>query len=187
MPAQGSRRSDQMENEQARTMEVLQLAVRMEIDGKQFYLKASQKSGNRLGKDLFQQLAIEEDDHRRRFEEIYEALKRGQKWPDVEPPSEKGKKIRSLFSEATRALGSKVEVAKSELEAIKVALDMEKKSYDLYHSRSEESSLPVEKRFYEALAGEERGHHLALTDSLEYLANPTAFFTKSEHWSLDGI
>jgi rubrerythrin len=176
-----------MQKEQAGTVDVLQLAVRMEIDGKEFYLKASQKSSNRLGKDLFQQLANEEDVHRKRFEQIYESLKRGQGWPDVEPPSEKGKKLKSLFREATRALGSKLKVPESELEAIKVALDMEKKSYDLYHSRSEESTLPVEKRFYEALAGEERGHHLALTDSLEYLSDPAGFFTKSEHWSLDGI
>jgi rubrerythrin len=176
-----------MENEQAKTMEVLRLAVRMEIDGKEFYLKASQKSSNELGKDLFQQLANEEDVHRKKFEQIYEAIKRGQGWPDVEPPSEKGKKLKSLFSEATRALGTKIKVPESELEAIKTALDMEKKSYDLYHSRSDESTLPVEKRFYRALAGEERGHHLALTDSLEYLSNPAGFFTKSERWSLDGI
>jgi rubrerythrin len=176
-----------MRSEQARTIEVLQLAVRMEIDGKEFYLKASRKSSDKLGRDLFQRLAVEEDDHRKRFEEIYEALKRGQKWPDVEPPSEKGKKLKSLFSEATKALGSQVKAAESELEAIRVALDMEKKSYDLYHSRSEESTLPVEKRFYQALAGEERGHHLALTDSLEYLSNPSGFFTTSEHWSLDGV
>jgi rubrerythrin len=175
-----------MEDEQTRTMEVLQLAVRMETDGKEFYQKASEKSGNELGKNLFQQLAIEEDVHRKRFEQIFEGLKRAQKWPDIEPPSEKGKKLRSLFSEATRTLGSKVKVAESELEAIKVGLDMEKKSYDLYHSRSEESTLPVEKQFYEALAGEERGHHLTLADALEYLSDPAGFFTKSEHWSLDG-
>jgi rubrerythrin len=175
-----------MEREQAKAIEVLQLGVRMEIDGKEFYSKASEKSGNKLGKELFRQLANEEDVHRQRFEQIYEALRKGQRWPDVEPPSEKGKKLRSLFSEATRALGSKVEVAESELEAIRVALDMEEKSYDLYESRSKESTLPVEKRFYEALAGEERGHHLALADSLEYLSDPAGYFTKTEHWSLDG-
>jgi len=175
-----------MENEQARTIEVLQLAVQMEVDGKEFYQKASQKSSSKLAKELFQQLADEEDVHRKKFEEIYEALKRGQNWPDVGPPSERGKRLKSLFVEATKALGSKFKVAESDLEAIKVAMDMEIKSYDLYHSRSEESTLPVEKRFYEALAGEERGHHLALLDSYEYLSDPAGWFTKKEHWSLDG-
>ncbi|MFO7772621.1 MAG: ferritin family protein [Dehalococcoidia bacterium] len=175
-----------MENEQLKTREVLQFAVRMEVEGKEFYQKASQKSSNRLAKELFEQLATEEDVHRRKFEEIYQALKRGQNWPDTEPPSEQGKKLKSLFAIATKALGSKGKAAESELDAIKMAMDMEIKSRDFYHSRSEESTLPVEKRFYEALAGEERGHHLALVDSYEYLSDPAGWFTRREHWSLDG-
>jgi rubrerythrin len=176
-----------MESEQLKTLEVLQLAIQMEVEGKDFYQQASQKIKNKLARELFQHLANEEDVHRRKFEEIYGALKRGRNWPDVKPPSEQGKRLKSLFAEATKALGSKIKVAESELEAIKVAMDMEIKSYNFYRSRSEQSSLPVEKRFYEALAGEEREHHLALLDSHEYLSDPAAWFTKKEHWSLDGI
>jgi rubrerythrin len=158
----------------------------MEMDGKDFYQKASRKSSNKLAKELFHHLADQEDVHRKKFLEIYEALKRGQNWPDVEPPFEKGKKIKSLFAEATKALGSKFKIAESELEAIKTAIDMEIRSYNLYHARSAESTLPVEKQFYKTLAGEERGHHLALLDSYEYLSDPAGWFTKKEHWSLDG-
>jgi rubrerythrin len=175
-----------MEDEQARTMKVLQLAVQMEVDGKEFYQKASRKSSNKLAKELFRQLANEEDIHRKKFEEIYKALKRGQNWPDIEPPFEKGKKIKSLFAEASKALGTKFKIAESELEAIKTAMDMEIRSYNLYHTRSAESGLPAEKQFYKTLAGEERGHHLALLDSYEYLSDPAGWFTKKEHWSLDG-
>ncbi|OGN97621.1 MAG: hypothetical protein A2Z77_04470 [Chloroflexi bacterium RBG_13_51_36] len=175
-----------MEKEQARTLEVLQLAVQMEADGKDFYQKASRKSSTRLAKDLFRQLANEEDVHRKKFVEIYGALKRGRKWPDVEPPLEKGKKIKSIFTEATKALDTGSKVAESELEAIKIAMDMEIRSYNLYQARSKETKLPVEKRFYETLAGEERGHHLALLGSYEYLSNPAGWFTQKEHWSLDG-
>jgi len=175
-----------MKSEQARELEALQLAVQMEVDGKEFYQKAGRKSNNRLAKELFQQLAKEEDIHRKKFEEIYKALKRGQNWPEVEPPLEKGGKIKSLFAQATKALGRTFEVAESELEAIKMAMEMEVRSYNLYHSRSAESSLPVQRRFYETLAGEERGHHLALLDSYEYLSDPAGWFSKKEHWSLDG-
>ena len=175
-----------MNNEQSRTIDVLRNAIQMEVDGKVFYQKASQKSSNKLAKGLFQQLADEEDIHRKKFEEIYESLKGGQNWPDVGPPSEKGRRLKSIFAEATEALGGKIQVADSELEAIKIAMDMENESYNLYHSRSEESSLPLEKRFYETLAGEERGHHLALLDAYEYLRDPAGWFTTKEHWSLDG-
>jgi len=175
-----------MEKEQGRTLEILEVAVQMEVDGKEFYQKASRKSSNKLAKDLFQQLAIEEDLHRKKFEEIYKALRKGQGWPDVEPPSLKGAKTKTLFAEATKALGSEFQVAESELQAIKMAMDMEIRSYSLYHSRSTESTLPAEKQFYKALAREERGHHLALLDSYEYLSDPTGWFTRKEHWSLDG-
>jgi rubrerythrin len=158
----------------------------METDGKEFYQKAGRKSSNKLVKELFHHLADQEDVHRRKFLEIYEALKKGRNWPDVEAASAKGGKIQSLFSEATKALGSKFKIAESELEAIKTAMDMEIRSYNLYHSRSAESTLPVEKQFYKTLAGEERGHHLALLDSYEYLSDPAGWFTKKEHWSLDG-
>jgi len=174
-------------NEQAKTIEVLQLAVRMEVDGKEFYKKASKKSSNKLAKELFRQLADEEDIHRRKFVEIYETFKRGQNWPDVAPPAERGKKIKSIFAEATRAMGNEFTVAESEFEAIKIAMNKETQSYDLYYSRSKESRLPVEKQFYQTLAGEERGHHLALLDAYEYLGDPVGWFTKKEHWSLDGI
>jgi rubrerythrin len=175
-----------VENEQSRTIKILQLAVQMEEDGKKFYQKASRKSSNKLAKELFQELARAEEVHRKKFEEIYKALKRGQNWPDVEWQSGKRTNIKSLFAEATKALGGKFNVAESEFEAIKTAMDMEIRSYNLYHSRSAESTLPVEKQFYRMLAGEERGHHLALLDSYEYLSNPAGWFTKKEHWSLDG-
>lgn len=175
-----------MEDEQVRTIKVLQLAVQMEVDGKEFYQKAGRKSGNRLVKELFHHLADQEDVHRKKFEEIYRALKKGQNWPDVQTQTDKEGRIKSLFAEATKALGSKFRVPEAELEAVKTAIDMEIRSYNLYHTRSAETIPAVEKQFYKTLAGEERAHHLALLDSYEYLSDPAGWFTRKEHWSLDG-
>jgi rubrerythrin len=176
-----------MQQEEAKRMvAILQDAMRMEVEGKEFYQQASQKSGNKLAKGLFQRLAIEEDEHRAKFEEIFQALNKGQDWPAVEPPSWGGKQLKSIFVEATKELGSGTRVAESELVAIKTAMDMENKTYDLYHSRSEQSALPQEKRFYQALAAEERGHYLALVDSHDYLTDPAGWFTRKEHWAMDG-
>jgi len=172
--------------EAKKMMGILQSAIQMEVDGKEFYQRASQKSSNKLGKELFQRLADEEDDHQKKFQQIYEALKEGQDWPDVKPPSEKGKKLKSIFAEVTKELGSEIKVAESELEAIKTAMDMENKTHDFYYSRSEQSTFPVEKRFYQTLAAEEQGHYLALLDSYEYLTDPVGWFTVTERWTLEG-
>lgn len=176
-----------MEQKEAkRMMEILQDAIQMEVDGKEFYQRASQKSSNRLAKELFQRLAIEEDEHNKKFEGIFQALKKGQDWPAIEPPSWRGKHLKSIFAEATKELGSKIKVSQSELDAIKTAMDMENRTHDFYYSWSERSTFPVEKRFYKALAAEERGHHLALLDSYEYFTDPAGWFVMKEH-RLDGV
>ncbi len=59
-----------METEQDKILEALQIAIQMEIDGKEYYLKASQESSSELGKKLLASLAAEEDIHRQKFEEI---------------------------------------------------------------------------------------------------------------------
>lgn len=77
-------------------------------------------------------------------------------------------------------------MTESELEAIRIAMNMEIKSHNRYQSFGGKSAYATEKRFYEALAGEKRGHQLALSDPYEYLSDPADWSTKTEHWSLDG-
>lgn len=172
----------------ADTKEALELALRIEAEGKKFYHKASEKSSNRLAKDLFEQLAKEEDVHVRKFQEIYQALLKKERWSaKMELNAEKGRTLKSLLAKAVNTWGSKIQATESELEAIKMALDMENKSYNFYRSRSEESVSQVEREFYALVAGDEQGHRLVLLDSYEYLSNPAGWFTRKEHWSLDGI
>ena len=60
-----------MTTEQEKTVKALQTAIQMEIDGKAYYLEASRKSGNEMGRKLLASLAAEEDIHRAVFEKIY--------------------------------------------------------------------------------------------------------------------
>ena len=169
-----------------KVMEILQEAIQMEVDGKEFYQRAGRESGNELAKKLFQALAAEENDHCKKFEEIYEVLKKGRGWPDVKPPSGTKNRLKSIFAKATKELGTGVKVAGDEIEAIKVGMDMENKSYAFYQARSAEATYPIEKEFYLAVAAEERGHYLALVDSYEYLSDPVGWFVRTEHPSLNG-
>lgn len=175
-----------MATEGDKTLQALKIAVQMEIDGKEYYLKVSQNSTNQLGRELFQSLAAEEDIHRQKFEEIYDAIRKKKSWPKTDFQPNRGKKLRTIFARSLKELGSKLKAPATELDAIQLAIDKEIKSYDLYQSRSQSATFDTEKDFYEALAGEERGHELILTDYYEYLKNPPAFFVKKEHHSLDG-
>jgi len=175
-----------METEQDKTLGGLRLAVQMEIDGREFYLKSSQSSDNQLGRQLFQNLAAEEDIHRRKFEGIYNTIKVKKAWPETDFQPDGGKNLRTIFARATEDMGSDVKAPGTELDAIQTAINMESKSYDLYESRSRAATHDAERGFYQTLAGEEREHHLILVDYYEYLKDPAAWFVQAEHPSLDG-
>ena len=175
-----------MDDEQAKTIEALQFAIQMEIDGEEYYHKASQDIANKLGKDLFKWLAAEEDKHRQKFEEIYETIKKKQAWPQVDVYHGIGESVRSLFSKARETADSNVGEVRTDLEAISKAMDMENKSHSFYKLQGEKAVHNAEKKFYESLAAEERGHYLALVDYREYLIDPEGWFRRTEHHSLDG-
>ena len=175
-----------MTREQDSTLGGLKLAIQMEIDGKKFYLKASDESGNELGKKLFQKLAAEEDVHRSNFERIFEAISSKSGWPKINFVPDKGRGLRTIFADAKDKMGTDIKAASTELDAIKTAMDMESKSYDLYKSQSKEATYSTQRKFFEAVAVEERHHHLILLDYYEYVKDPSAWFVSKEHPSLDG-
>jgi len=174
-----------METEQNRTLAALQFAIQMEIDGKEYYKKVSQSSSNRLGRELFQSLAAEEDIHRQKFEEIYHAIGSKKAWPETDFQPDKGKRLRTIFAQATETVDSNIKVLATELDAVKTAMDMENKTNDYYKSQSQTVTYATERDFFELLAIEEREHYLVLLDYYEYLKDPAAWFVQKEHPSLD--
>jgi len=171
-----------MVSEQTNTLEALQIAIRMEIDGKDYYLKAGQSSQNKIGQKLFNTLADEEDVHRQKFEEIYRAIQSKKSWPEVNFQPHKAGELRSLFAQASK----NVQSTKTELEAVKTAMEMENKTFDFYREQAGKAGFATEKKYYEMLAGQESIHHAVLLDYFEYVKDPAGWFTLKEHHSLDG-
>lgn len=169
-----------------KTLKALQFAIQMEIDGKDYYLKASQESGNELGRRLMQSLAAEEDIHRQKFTEIYHTIQSKQAWPVTDFQPNRGQRLRTLFAEASKQIGASVVALDTELAAVKTAMAMENRSHDFYQNQSQKTVYPAERDFYQMIAGEERKHHLILLDYYQYLQDPAAWFVNKEHPSLDG-
>jgi rubrerythrin len=175
-----------MEADQARTLEGLRVAIQLEIDGKEFYLKASRESGNEMGRRLFASLAAEEDLHRHTFEEIYRSLTAAKGWPETRLSFDGGAGLRAIFAQVTAGVGSGVTAQATELDAVKTSMDMENKTYDYYQAQSQTAAYAGEKEFYQALMAQEREHYLVLLDYYEYLKDPAGWFVQREHPSLDG-
>ena len=175
-----------MLTEQDKTLEALRIAVQMEIDGKKYYQKVSQSSDNQLGRELFQSLAAEEDIHRQKFEEIYDAISKKMTWPRVDLQSDGGKKLKTVFAEATRGISLGDKGSSTELDAVQTAMTMENKTYDFYAHQGKQETSKAAREFYESLAAQERIHHQVLLDYYEYLKDPAAWFVAKEHTSMDG-
>lgn len=165
--------------EQEKTTQALQYSIQMEIDGKAFYLKSSQESGNELGKKLLASLAEQEDYHRQKFEKIFENIRKSHNWPDVNFKADGGKTLRTIFANEINKPTPDVKVAKTEIDAVQKAMEMEDKSYDLYHNRYEQAT-GTERDYYDTIAAEEREHKLVLLDYFEFLHNPAAWYVQAE-------
>ncbi len=183
-----SREEKEMPTEQEKTLDALQIALKMETDGKQFYLKASSQAANQPGKKLFKTLADEEDIHARKFTEIYQAMTSQKPWPRTDFKPDGGRHLRTVFA---AALGEPVRQtakgAESEVAAALTALDMENKTFDFYQKRAGTAGFPLERDFYGALASQEKEHQLILQDYYEFLQDPAAWYVKIERPSLDGV
>lgn len=176
-----------MVTEQNKTLDALQIAIQMETDGKEYYLKTSRESNNELGKKLLESLATEEAIHRQKFEEIYNAIRSRKTWPVSDFQPDGGKRLRTIFAKTTEEMDSNIESLATELDAVQTAMSMENKTYDFYKSQGGSATYNAERDFYETLAAEEREHHLILLDYFEYLKDPAGWFVSKEHPSLDGV
>ncbi|MFC1966681.1 ferritin family protein, partial [Chloroflexota bacterium] len=128
----------------------------------------------------------EEDIHLQKFKEIYNTLRNKKDWPEVALHSGKDKGPKTVFAQAVEKTGSNVKATAIELDAVKISMDMENKTFDFYKDREKNAGYDAERDFYKRLAAEESTHHLVLLDYYEYLKDPAGWFVKKERHSLDG-
>lgn len=176
-----------MTTEQDKTVKALQTAIQMEIDGKDFYLKAAASSKTAIGRKLLARLAEEEDIHRQVFEHIFRTIQNKHGWPVLEKETQRQytTSLSNLFSELANKTGLTIPDMSSELDIVQAARQMEANTYDFYTRRSREASAKAEQELFSLIAEQEQGHNLALADYYELLQDPAGWFVKKEHPLLD--
>lgn len=161
----------------------LNRAIDMEEEGKQFYLKAAKNVQSPLARIIFEEFARDEDSHIKKIREIHGRLKEqgsiGEWVTSVSGPFRSEK----IFQES---LIKKAKASTGDMDTLRFALDREEKSEKYYEDLSRETSETIEKRFYQTLAYEERGHYLKVLDAIEYLLDPEGWFRIKEKNGLDG-
>jgi len=137
-------------------IDALKEGILLERKGKAFYTVAAQHSEDKSVKEFFQEMADEESFHDQFLSQIFSNYNRS---GHVNSIDFSGTDIRKATRTVINAdLITKITSAGYEAAAISAAIEMEKKSIDLYSSQAVTATEPEEKKMFEFLADWEQGH-----------------------------
>jgi rubrerythrin len=166
-------------------LEALKLALTNEEKERDFYLAHANSTRDALGKQMFESIAADENEHYKRLVELHKKLSERNKWPDgfsIEIPTSVTEALGRLVKEATDSPASDDD----DVTAVKTAIEFERKGEDFYERLSSQARDKSEKRFFTLLASMEREHRLSLEDTLEYFTDPEEWLERKGGRHLDG-
>ncbi len=171
-------------------LEALQIAVKTEEDGHEFYLKAVERSSIDLAKQTFQSLADQELDHIDVIKKFYEKLRKGVTIDEVDELIKGGAKqhdeLGTIFTSSIKNVRDKVQPTTEDKEVYQTAIDLEVNAMDFYKKMKAETKDESACKFYSFLYDMEYWHHKVLDNSLTYLENPADWFHLQEGWTVEG-
>jgi len=159
-----------MIEEVAKALAILEQAMQIEQEGREFYLKAAETTQDEKGKQTFRTLAQDEQSHFRLIRSQRDALARESKWvffPEVKVPRVDWNK--PLFP-AREALEKAISPKSGDKDAVLFGLGIESKSWELYRQAAQETGDPLGKGMFEFLAGQEKSHFETLMMRYDFLS-----------------
>ncbi|MBM3135802.1 MAG: hypothetical protein FJZ89_11095 [Chloroflexi bacterium] len=171
----------------AAALAVLEEAMRNEVDGRQFYLQAAEKSVSAQSKATFTTLAADEEQHLRILQKELDALQGSGKWvaaSKVIGPQER--RAEPLFPPDKKAAARTAQAVKSDLEALEFAMGIEERAFKLYSKAGQETDDPHARALYKYLANQENGHYQLIQRAHQYLTSPGQWYEEEEKPIFDG-
>jgi rubrerythrin len=153
---------------------------------REFYLKNAKRSKNPLGKAMFQQIGDDELEHYERLKQLHQKWTQQQKWPGTVPLKVKDTIVKNILVDFLKKVDKTAKADADDLQAVRTAIDFEAKGAKYYAQLRDDVSDPKEKQFFDLLSRIENEHYLSLKDTEEYLTDPTSWYRKMEHHTLDG-
>jgi rubrerythrin len=161
-------------------MNALELALKMETDAIQFYTEAAKKTNYPAGKKMFLTITEDEKRHLQMISQIVKGLDVTPK--DVSPL----KNVKTVFDTMKAEMMQKVEATTDEMEAFKIATEMEKKGVELYKKTLAGAKHEKEKALLERLIREEEQHYAIFANTYQFLADTGNWFLWQERGIVEG-
>ncbi len=165
--------------------QILNTAIQMETEGIEFYHNLSKKASHPFGKKMFLSFAEDEKLHLAVLKDIARELE----IPDIDDVFKKGtpeERGRTIFQEGRKDRKEKISAHPDEIQALEIAMEMEREGYELYKGRAEKTLDSKERALFQRLALEENEHFKILQNTHSYLKNPREWFLWEEKAIIDG-
>lgn len=161
-------------------MNAIEIAIRMETDAITFYTDAAKKTKNPVGKKMFLTITEDEKRHLKMLSQIFKGL--DIKMKDVSPM----KNIKTVFEGLKGKMMERVSATSNELEAFKIAMQMEKEGIKFYKKTAKEAKKEKEKKLFERLVHEEEQHYNIFANTYFFMSDTGSWFMWEEHSIVDG-
>ena len=150
--------------------DALELTLAVERRGYSFYTNASKKTRDPGGRRTFEALAAEEAGHMDRLRGEYKALLEEHRWLRREPARlPVSRKIADRIFPERELLSIDVRDAMTHVEALHLAMDIERKSHKFFNDFAQQLDDPRGRKIFREFAREERSHLESLRDEYERL------------------
>lgn len=161
-------------------MNAVEIAIKMQTDAIKFYTEAAEKTKNAVGKQMFLTIVQDEKRHLETLTQIFKGLNITVQ--DVSPMEN----IRTVFESMKTGMMKRVEATMDELEAFKIAMQMEKEGVEFYKKAAAGAKTEKEKALFERLIKEEQEHYNIFANTYFFMSDTGSWFMWEEHSIVDG-
>lgn len=150
--------------------DAFELTLAVERRGYSFYTNASKKTKDPRGRRMFRELAAEESEHLGRLQSEYRSLLDEHGWLRREPARlPVSRKIADRIFPERELLNIEVREGTTHLEALGIAIDLERKSHRFFNDFARTLDDPRGRKIFREFAQEERSHLESLREEYKKL------------------
>lgn len=161
-------------------MKSVELALKMETDAVKFYTEASTKVGHQAGSQMFLSIA---QDEKRHIEMLNRLLR------DIDLNLQESNPInavKTIFESMKDRMMERVKASSDDMEALKIAMEMEKEGTEFYKKATEEAGSDKERMLFDMLVREEEKHFSMFSNTLSFMTDTGNWFMWEERSIVEG-
>lgn len=167
-------------------LKAIEVALENEIQERNFYLQHGRMTKNPVGKQMFQRIAEDENEHYERLQKIHLELSSRGTWPETVSASIQGTNVMDVLLTMKKTFNTIPPSDRDDIEAVRIAIDFEIKGYTFYAGLANSADTDSEKNFFNMLASMEREHSQSLKETLLYFEDPAIWFAEREKPAIEG-